>query len=361
MAKLLNTTSLVTQSSPSTPSVGYGTLYSSGSGLYFKNSTGVDYNLLIVGSSSIRIYTGSATWTKPTNIQYVKVICGGAGGGAGGGRVGPDGGTRAGGEGGSGGDIAIAYFSSASLTGTTYTINIPGGGAGGTRATGNVATNGGSGTAPGTSSFSTGSNILIAALGGPRGRGGGVTGGTSPAHTVPTTASTPNPYPPFYLSGVDGAQDTGLGYGDATNALNGTRWLSGGGSGGRLFAGNLPSRGGSGSAIYRYATLTPSGSPGPGGGTGGAGSNGAPVIDVLSLLYISGSTVTSSVFIGTGGHGGGSGNSPAPFTTNGGDGGSGSLGAGGGGGGAAGAGLNTIFSGRGGPGGGGFVIILEYY
>jgi hypothetical protein len=361
MAKLLTTASFVTQSFPATPSSGYGTLYASGSSLYYKNSSGIDYDLSIVGSSSIQIYTGSATWTKPTNIQYIKVICGGAGGGGGGGRVGPDGGTRAGGEGGAGGDIAIAYFSSASLTGTTYSVNVPGGGPGGTRATGNAATSGGSGVAPGTSSFSTGSTILLAALGGPRGRGGGVTGGVGSVHVVPTTTNTPNPYPPFYLSGRDGGVDTGLGYGDSGDALNGVRWLSGGGTGGRLFAGNTPSRGGSGSAIYRYTTLIPSGSPGPGGGTGLSGSNGAPVVDVLTLLYASGSIITSSVFIGTGGHGGGSGNSPAPFTTNGGNGGSGSLGAGGGGGGAAGTGLNTIFSGAGGPGGGGFVIIFEYY
>lgn len=358
MAKLLNTASFITQSSPLTPSSGFGTLYASSGSVFFKNNSGVDYNLSIVGSSSINIYTSSATWTKPSGIQYIKVICGGPGGGGGAGRVATDGSTRAGGDGGGGGDLATAYYSSASLIGTTYNLNIPGGGAGGLRTTSNTVAAGGSGTTPGTCSFSTGSTILLAALGGIRGRGGAA-GGAGPAHIAPTTATTPNIYPPFYLSGVDGGTDTGGGFADAGVAFNGVRGLAGGGSGGRIFASNVPSRGGSGSAIYNYNILTPSGSPGA--AVGGVGSNGAPVIDILSILYTSGSVGSSSIRIGTGGHGGGSGNSPAPFTVSGGDGGSGSLGAGGGGGGGAGAALNTVFSGRGGPGGGGFIIIFEYY
>jgi hypothetical protein len=251
----------------------------------------------------------------------------------------------------------MTYFSSQSLTGTTYNITIPAGGAGGTRATGNISTLGGTGTTPGTCSFSTGSTVLLAALGGPRGNNQATPLAT---HTAPTTANTPNPYPPFYFCGNDGVASPTSVPGNASNALSGTRWLAAGGAGGRINTANATVAGGSGSAVYKYSTLIQSGSPG-GGGTGAAGNNGAPVVDVLSLLFASGSNITSSVFIGTGGHGGGSGNAPAPFTISGGDGGTGSLGAGGGGGGGAGTGLNTIFSGRGGPGGNGFAIILEYY
>ena len=44
MAKLLNTTFLVTQSAPATPSSDFGTLYASGSSLFFKNNNGINYN-----------------------------------------------------------------------------------------------------------------------------------------------------------------------------------------------------------------------------------------------------------------------------------------------------------------------------
>jgi hypothetical protein len=45
MAKLLNTTFLVTQSAPATPSSGFGTLFASSSKLYFKNTSGTTYDL----------------------------------------------------------------------------------------------------------------------------------------------------------------------------------------------------------------------------------------------------------------------------------------------------------------------------
>jgi hypothetical protein len=358
MAKLLTTASFVTQSSPTTPSSGYGTLYASGSSLYYKNSSGVDYNISIVGSSSISVYTGSATWNKPSNIQYIKVVCIGAGGGGGGGRINASGGTSGGGEGGAGGNVATAYFSSTSLTGTAYSINVPSGGPGGGRISAAGITNGNSGTTPGTSSFSSGSTILVSANGGLRGRGGGITAGTGPINIIPTSPIS-NLYPPFYFTGQDGGQDlSGQGYGDATTFAY--RVIAGGGSGGRVFAGDFPSRGGSGSSIYSYTTLVRSGSPAA-AGSGLPGDNGAPVIDVAHLFYYSGSNITTGVRIGTGGHGGGGGNGTAPFTVSGGDGGTGSLCAGGGGGGGARPSASYTFSGAGGRGGGGCVVIFEYY
>lgn len=360
MAKILITASLVTQSAPSTPSAGFGTLYASGSSLYFKNSSGTNYNLSIVGSSSIQVYTGSADWTKPDGIQYIKVVCAGGGGGGGSGRINPNG-TRAGGGGGAGGNINTAYFSSQSLTGTTYAVRVGGGGPGAARTGGTVLINGSPGGTGISSSFSTGSTILLWGGGG-SGGGAGIATGVGGTNTAPSTANTPNPYPPFYYSGVNGAASpTGAPPTPASSAFSGTRALAGGGAGGALSSAFVAYPGGSGSAIYNYNILVQSGSPSP-ASSGLPGDNGAPVIDVASLLFYSGSNITTGVRIGTGGHGGGGGGTTA-VGPSGGSGGSGSLGAGGGGGGAAvtSSAGNPIQNGGGGNGGNGFVIIFEYF
>jgi len=368
MAKLLNTTFLVTQSAPSTPSSGFGTLFASSSKLYFKNTSGTTYDLTTAGGSggyiNVLTYTSSGTYTYNTGsgVQYIKVICAGSGGGGGGGRLGAVGSTRGAGGGGAGGNINMAYFSSSFLAGT-YDITIAGGGNGGTNATGLVATNGGNGGTGLSSVFSTGSGIslirLLSASGGPGGIGTNPGNGGGGVNIAPTTASVPNPFPPFYYLGVNGTSGS-IG-GDAANAFSGTRWLSGGGGGGAIAASNSNGPGLSGSAIYSYALLIRSGSPGAAGTSitnGGNGDNGVPVFDAIQLLFYSGSNISSSILVGTGGHGGGAGNSSPG--TNAGSGGSGSFGAGGGGGGAASVSA-SISSGRGGPGGNGFVIIFEYY
>jgi hypothetical protein len=366
MAKLLNTTFLVTQSAPSTPSSGFGTLFASSSKLFFKNTSGTTYDLTTGGSGggyiNILTYTGSGTYTYNTGsgVQYIKVVCAGAGGGGGSGRINPIG-TRGGGSGGAGGNINIAYFSSQSLIGNTYTVRVGGGGAGAIRTGGTVLINGSPGITGISSSFSTGSTVLLWGGGGPGGGGGvgAVAGGTN---TAPSTANTPNPYPPFYYSGVNGAANiTAATPTPAGNALSGTRTLSGGGAGGSLSSTPITYNGGSGSAIYNYNILVQSGSPSL-ASSGLPGDNGAPVIDIASLLFYSGSNITTGIRIGTGGHGGGGGGTTA-VGPSGGSGGSGSLGAGGGGGGAAvtSSAGNPIQNGGGGRGGDGFVLIFEYY
>ena len=165
MAKLLNTTFLITQSVPSTPSSGYGTLYASGSSLYFKNSSGINYNLLLIGSSSISTYLTSATWTKPTNIKYIKVVCAGGGSGGGSGRLGAAVSNRFGGGGGAGGGVNIVYFDSSSLTTNTYTVTVGGGGAGGPAQI-TTAASGITGSLGSNSSFSSGSTLLVVGVGG---------------------------------------------------------------------------------------------------------------------------------------------------------------------------------------------------
>lgn len=368
MAKLLNTTFLVTQSAPSTPSSDFGILYASSSNLYFKNSSGTTYDLTTGGTGggyiNVLVYTSSGTYTYSQNsgLQYIKIICAGAGGGGGSGRVAGATATTAGGQGGCGGNINIGYFSSSALLGSTYTVNIGAGQAGGARRTSTAALAGLTGATGLSSSFATGSGAnftrLISALGGPGGLGGAAAGSTG-VNALPTIAQVSNPYPPFYFCGVDGAIDSG-GPANAANALSGTRWLAGGGTGGRIFNTEASSSGGSGSAVYSYNMLIQSGSPSA-AASGLSGSNGAPVLDVIQLLYYSGSNITTGVRIGTGGHGGGSGNRSVTPLVSGGGGGSGSLGAGAGGGGGGALGLNTVFSGAGGLGGDGFIIIFEYY
>jgi len=363
MAKLLNTTFLVTQSAPATPSSGFGTLFASSSKLFFKNTSGTTYDLTVAGESggyiNTLIYTGSGTYTYNTGsgIQYIKVVCAGAGGGGGSGRINPIG-TRAGGGGGAGGNINIAYFSSQSLIGDTYTIRIGAGGNGALRASSSGLLNGSAGGTGISSSFSTGSTVLLWGGGGPGGGGGG--GAAAGANTAPSTANTPNPYPPFYYSGVNGGvSSTTSNPSPAGAALSGTRTLAGGGAGGALVGTTY--NGGSGSAIYNYNILVRSGSPSL-ASSGLPGDNGAPVLDIAQLLFYSGSNITTEVLIGTGGHGGGGGGFTA-VGPSGGNGGSGSLGAGGGGGGSAVTASigNPIFNGGGGRGGDGFVLIFEYY
>jgi hypothetical protein len=362
MAKLLNTTFLVTQSAPPTPGSGFGAMYASSSKLFFKNTSGTTYDLTAVESRDIKIlvYTSSATWSPQPGLQYIKVICAGPGGGGGSGRVALTNTAAGGATGGAGGNINIAYFSSSALLGNEYNVNITGGGPGGLRVTSNATTNGNTAPTPSSSSFTTGSGgsfvRLLSALGGTGGTGGGLGGGAS-ANIAPTTTQVPNPFPPFYYCGVDGGPGSSLTAINASNAFSGTRWLSAGGGGGGITVANISGSGGSGSAVYSYSTLISSGSPG--GAGGGGGSNSIPIFDAAQLLTYSGSAITTGLILTTGGAGGGGGS--RAITVNGGNGGSGSLGAGGGGGGGAATNLNVVFSGAGGPGGNGFVIIFEYY
>jgi hypothetical protein len=361
MAKLLNTTFLVTQSSPTTPSSGFGTLYASGSSIFFKNSSGVNYNLTLAGSSSVSVFTNSGTWNKPSNIKYIKVICVSGGGGGGSGRRGIAGSATCGGGGGGGGSIAIAYFSSSSLLSTSYTINVGSGGPGAAGRT--VSNDGAAGVAGTNSSFVSSSTSLVVAVGGVPGNGGRTTlgQGVSPAgagvlvnagvNFFPTTATVPNPQPPFYNVGQNGSVS---GQNSPTNAANGfisTRTLAGGGGGGGTNSSGVSGSGGSGSAIFVYNNLISSGSPGNPAGIIN-GDNGGPIIDVAQLLLYSGSTITTGLSIGSGGHGGAGGATS-------GYGGTGSLGAGGGGGG--GNYSTGPAGGKGGDGGNGFVLIFEYY
>jgi len=352
MPKILTDAQFVTMSTPSTPPTGYGSVFVSGSSLFFRNATGTIFDLAATGSSGgggytiIREYTASATWTKPAGMYELLVVCVGAGGGGGSGRVGNPSTNRLGGTGGGGGAIAWVRFLSASLP-AQCDITIGVGGPSGS-SVGTLASNGNNGTAGTATTFTTGSGAatrtLVSANGGNGGNGG--TTGTSVGGIGGSVVGTV-PRGPWTLPGADGGPNTAAVVGNppANNALNGSFGASGGGAAGGINASNVLQIGGSGSSVSYYGTFTGA----VAGGIASLGSNGTNGNDNIgkSLLMISGS---DTVFgIGSGGGGAGPGG-------NGGNG--GNYGAGGGGGGA-----NTTgsLSGAGGRGGNGLCILIEYY
>jgi hypothetical protein len=370
MPKFLNTIYQVTQSAPATPSTG-GLLYTSGSSIFFKNTTGTEYDLTeSKGYIQITEYTSSGTWTKPTNAKFIKIVAVAGGGSGGGGGRNPVGSAVAGGGGGQGGDISIIFYDATSIPAGIYTASIAtaaNGGAG--RATSNGSgTNGATG---GTTSLVSGSITLITSVGGTGGTGGSQVGGFTPGGLRNTTSGLLN-FGPFRLIGMGGgrcASSQGAVPSFISNAGNpnsdyharGSNFRgTGGGGGGSGLTTTTALNGASGSGVYNiFGTLIQSGSPGIAGSVpANSGSNGASnLVSAACLFASSGSSIlTSSYGFGGGGHGAGAGD--AAGTVVGGRGGDGGyFGAGGGGGGGA-VGQN---GGRGGDGAGGYLAILEYY
>ena len=60
----------ITGSTPSTPSSGFGTIFASGSALFYINDAGTVTNL-VQGRTNLLEYTGSATYTTPANITQI--------------------------------------------------------------------------------------------------------------------------------------------------------------------------------------------------------------------------------------------------------------------------------------------------
>lgn len=353
---LLKDISLSKFSSNVSPNSGFGAVFVSESAIYLQTDTGLLYDLTL-GKGYIRLmeYTtpGTYPWDKPYGIDYLQVICVGGGGGGGGGGRGVSSTNRGSGAGGNAGNIALCWFSSASLTGSSYTITVGGGGTAGNSGSAN-GTDGGLG---GITSFSTSSMSLVSASGG---EGGGA--GNAGTATTQVDAVTPllaiYSYPKM-KGGVGGVLTTNYPKGfnnSASYAFDGYYGAGAGSGGGGITSANVLISGGVAPSTWNYGTLIITGSPG-GLGNGGNGSNGVNyLVNGLSLAGFS-SSFTSSYGVGTAGHGGGSGDLAG--TINGGNGGDGgNFGAGGGGGGAA-----TIPSqaGRGGAGGGGYVLLIEYY
>jgi len=370
MPKFLNNASLVTQSVPSTPTAG-GVLYTSGSSIFFKNSSGTEYSL--TGSKGYILVTeylsGISNWTTPSDAKYVKIVAIAGGGGGGGGGRQPINTAVAGGTGAQGGDTSIVFYPIASIPPGTYTVNVGSGGNGGAgRQT--TAGSGTSGTTGGNTSLVSSSVTLIFAAG-----GGGGTGGTTGTFIGgPQRGNTSGVlnFLPFRMIGNEGGRvfnyagmvpsymgSSVLNPNGDYHARNGFR-STGGGGGGSGFNTTTAFNGASGSGIWREnSILLLSGSPGVAGSSpANSGSNGVNnAVTAASLFSFSGSAVvTSSYGFGGGGHGAGAGDTAG--TIPGGRGGNGGyFGAGAGGGGA---GWNQN-GGSGGNGGGGYLAILEYY
>ena len=112
MPKFVNSITLVTQPAASTPAGGFGTVYASGSNLYFLTDSGSLFNL--TSPPIIREYTGSSTWNKPDGVKEILVFIAGAGGGGGG--AGRRFGAISGASGGGGGAMRWLRLPSRSLS-----------------------------------------------------------------------------------------------------------------------------------------------------------------------------------------------------------------------------------------------------
>lgn len=300
----------------------------------------------------IEVFTASGTWTKPANLDYVEVICIGAGGGGASGSIGA--GTNSAGtanqqRGGGGGGRARAIIMAADLP-STVAVTVGAGGAGGAARTGSHASggsvNGNAGTTGGNSSF----GAFVAASGG---TGGSPTiSGSGGSQTAP--GGLPLDYDGVLLQNLTfggGGGDAGsLAAPDDFPGAKGRYGAGGGGAGG---AGRY-------STPFTIAPL-PGGkgndwTPGSGhsGGTdlGGGGAIGSP----------NGQNGTDASVLGTcgdGGGGGASGIDPA----NPGSGGDGGFPGGGGAGGGAKYVPNSTSgtSGAGGDGANGTVIVIPTF
>lgn len=264
---------------------------------------------------------GTFTWTKPEGAKLVDVVVISGGGGGASGRKGGTTATAPGGGGGAGGSYSARSFSAA-LLGATESVTVGTGGTGGAAITG-TNVNGNLGQAGGNSSFGT----FVQVQGG--GGAGIVTTSSGPAGSAASARA--------MFQATSGATG-GTGAGPSTTSA--TVGAGGGGAGGGLpasatvgFAG-----GNGGTSLSTWIT-------------GGLGTGGA-----ISSNGNAGPSVGTGLPLCSGGGGGGG----SSFSTNGGDGGNGGLYAGGGGGG--GAALDgASFSGKGGNGAQGIVIVTTYF
>jgi hypothetical protein len=361
MSKILKSLQLITQSFTGTPSSGTGALYASGSKIYFENSTGTPQSIGGPGYIRVLEYTGSNpgggtltyTWTKPTNIKYIQVICVGAGGGGGGGRS-QNTGRVTGGAGGGGGAIAWGLFDRRDLIQSSYTISVGSGGAGGA-STGTfiTANNGVSG------SYTTFGGTLVSASGGSGGQGG--SSNANRAGGIGGLATACLPGPAFAIPGGTGGSiiNTGNPTPQPTNFFTTPLTpisTAGGGAGGGYdsLVGPTAYSGSSGSSGFQWNTLqTNGGNPGK---PATSGSNN--LVTAAVLLQFTSSIISTTYGLGGGGHGG-----DVNTTQLAGYAGSnaGLYGAGGGGGGGTSAVAGSPTSGAGGSGSSGLCIVVEYY
>ncbi len=189
------------------------------------------------GLQSIQVFTSSGTYTKPSGINTIKVMC--TGGGGGGGNC-PNSAINQQGSGGGGGGTAIEILDASSITSETVTIG----------------SGGGAEIAGGTSSFGS----LLSASGGGGGKAaGGITapgsvgGGTGIGGT-------------YNLRGGAGEGGNEFGPGEQRGGTGGDTFFGGGGAGVLGNSGQAGSNGGGGGGAVSNQPPTIRG-----GGSGGDG------------------------------------------------------------------------------------------
>jgi len=360
MSKILKSLQVVTQSFTGTPDTGTGVVYASGSKIYFENTTGSVFPLGGPGYIRVLEYTGSNpgggtltyTWTKPTNIKHIQVICVGAGGGGGSGAFGGLSTTITlqGGAGGGGGAVAWGFFDKGDLTQNSYTISVGAGGAGGASRLWESTSRGGFVGSAG--QYTTFGEKMVSASGGDGGNAGTVASSNRPGGAGGLALAC-LPGPSFAINGGTGATAPA-----SLNASNAADFFTtpltptgtaGGGAGYIISSAGVLGSGSLGAGGYQWNTLVAN-------NTINGGSGSADIVAATVLLQS-----TSSAFLATtyGLGGGGNGvRTPNDFTVAGGHG--GFYGAGGGGAGYA-RGSAQITTQPGGSGSSGLCIVVEYY
>ncbi len=262
-------------------------------------------------------------WYKPAGAKIIAVTYVGGGGGGGSGILGAASTDRAGGGGGGGGQLRIHFFPAEIVLDVGRVIVGRGGkGAAATRLSSEVGRAGSVGEPSYVNILQT--QVYLAALNG--GAGAGVT-------------------PAGNAGGAAGGSGSGAGgTGDdvpATGTVGGNATLggSGGGGGGGFDSTSNVASAGSAGGIALGAVMTPAAAGSAGGGHGSPGENN----------------------VSLGGGGGGGGGSSSDTAVNGGDGGDGGWPGGGGGGGGSATSGNNAWSGRGGYGADGLVLIISYF
>lgn len=298
-------------------------------------------------TKTLREYTSSTTWTKPSGLQFIEVVCLGAGGGGGSGTTAASGVAAPGGGGGGAPQVVHLQIDAGSLTSTVaVTIGAGGTGAAGVSANSTLGNNGGTG---GNTSF--GSYCVAQGGRGATNRNGGLDrniSGATPAYGIGAfpgmegrTAS---------ASGGNGS----AGYVQALSSGFGNQIVNlvGNAAGGGVTTANVAGIGAAGTRFYTNSgTLTTA--VAGGGSAGASGGNGTDNQTHRMLWTQNMISLSPSYKMGVGG-----GSGAAGVTVNGGNGGNGGLyGASGAGGGGC---RNGFTSGAGGSGADGLMILIEY-
>ena len=302
-------------------------------------------------------FTSGGTWTKPSGINFVRVICMGGGGGGGAGTKGASTAEYvSGGNGGGGGGCSDMIFPASLITGSTVSVVVGSGGSGGVYLTSTAATDGGN-----TSFGTVGDPWFVMATGGKAGAVGEVmpllyADGTYAQLVFPLTAKGGIGTLP---GGAGGSLPVhGNNYYDSLTSTTFYNHSAPGGGGGGAGTGfqtttGFKGQGGGAGGAFQGNTAVPGGNA----GAGATPTNGSAGGSSLAVFGISTAGMIPTVsYFGSGG-GGGSGSKTTAGTTAG-TGGAGGNGGGGGGGGGASYANASNAAGNGGAGGAGWCLIL---